>query len=133
MPISESRYRNPTARRTLAKANGSAVELSFQTAELRDICERRHCAVAAFGLACALELERCIADIQAMTTADELGLLFTPSQLQYGVMRVIVHLTTGHRLILCSGHVSTPVDLDGEVVWRSISRIKILDVEAPNV
>jgi hypothetical protein len=46
------------------------VDLSFQTKELRDICERRNVAEEKLGVAAALELAQRLADIDAETAKD---------------------------------------------------------------
>jgi hypothetical protein len=51
------------------------LELTFHTAELREICEKRSVAAAEFGYAAARELAERLADIEALDTVAELSLL----------------------------------------------------------
>jgi hypothetical protein len=56
-------------------AQGYRLELTFQTAELRDICEKRTVAAKELGYAAARELAERLADIEALDTVSDLSLL----------------------------------------------------------
>jgi hypothetical protein len=102
---------------------GDQLELSFRTAELREICERRAVAIDRLGSAAALELGKTLADMEAVETFAELALIgYSPYD--EPPANKIIGLESGGNLLLASGdpQASNPPD------WATTTRIKLLAI-----
>jgi hypothetical protein len=106
------------------------LELSFSTTELREICEKRAVAVAALGLAAALELEQRLADIEASDTAAELSALFPDDISNRTPVERGLRIKAGYWLVFCSGHVRTPTTSAGATDWDGVTRMRVVALEA---
>jgi hypothetical protein len=107
------------------------VELSFQTAELREICENREVAVEHLGIQAALQLAQFLADILAVETVAELEGLYPDLVFERSTAARLLRFGTGHLLVFRSGHLSTPMT-SGHPDWTKVSRIRIIALEADN-
>jgi len=105
------------------------VELSFETEELRDVCERRTAAISLFGNQAARDFERCLADISAVASVAEFDALFPGSIDENFTSEVrVIEFAKGHKIAFRPGHVKVPM-LNGSVDWEKVTRIRILAVE----
>ncbi|WP_291002477.1 hypothetical protein [Hyphomicrobium sp.] len=104
------------------------MELSFATAALRSICEKRQKASAALGKVAAIELAARIADLVACETASELIDLFPEDIVALNPRERAIRLRAGLELRFCSGHVKTPTSGAG-TDWSRVTRIKIIGLE----
>jgi hypothetical protein len=104
------------------------LEITFLTAELREICEKRDEAAASMGYDAARELADRLADIDAVDTVEELSQLLGPMIGQSSATEKFVLLQTGFRVCLGSGH---PRDAGAQqpIDWSKTSRLKILGIE----
>lgn len=109
------------------------MELSFSTAEVREICEKRQAAIDAIGAATAAELAERLADIEAVGTAAELAGLFSDTIEQRSPTEFALLLNSGRRLVMRSGHAKTPMTDSGATDWEKVTRVKIVTIEAGNV
>jgi hypothetical protein len=125
-----------TLRATTGKAPASIgngpLELSFSTTELRDICEKRMAAMDALGTAAALELEKRLADIEALETVADLASLFPDATVDRSPVERSLRLTTGQELVFRSGHATTPTTPTGATDWAKVNRMRIMAIEIDN-
>jgi hypothetical protein len=106
------------------------VELSFDTAELREICEKRTAAEKSMGLSAALELEQCLADIEAADTFAEFSLLYPELIFDRPPDDRLLRFTAERQLVFCPGHVKTPRTSTGITNWERVTRLRIKAIEA---
>lgn len=108
------------------------LELTFYTAELREICEKRSVAAAKLGYAAARELAERIADIEATDTVAELSLLLGETISDRNPTEKSLRLSSGFDIVFASAHPSplgaTPKATD----WKKTSRMKITAIEPIN-
>jgi hypothetical protein len=102
------------------------LELTFLTAELRDVCEKREVAMARIGYAAARELAERLADIQAVDNVAELSQLLGDTVEDRTALKKAVRLAAGFEVMFESGHTHSNPD------WASTSRIKIVAIEPGN-
>lgn len=99
--------------------------LSFDSEEIRDYCETRINAVNSFGENVAKKLRNRISELSDTSTFGELPPYFwVPVNNQ--IYRVA--LTEGYYLYFSSGHARPPLNGNGEINWKTVSRIKLLDI-----
>lgn len=108
------------------------MELSFATPRIRDLCERREEAIAALGLDVALELGQRLADFEALDNAADLIALFVDAITERSPEVQLLHLSTGHTLVLVSGHAKPRVTSGGTTDWAKVTRMRIVEIEEPN-
>jgi hypothetical protein len=101
------------------------LELSFATLTIRDLCEHREDAVATLGLDAALELEQRLADIDAIDNAAELIALFGEVVTALSSNTLSLHLSTGHKVVLASGHPTPRVTEKGATDWGKVTRMRV--------
>jgi len=104
------------------------VDFSFATATIKDICERRECAVRVLGEAAAIELERRLADIEACDNALEFGALCGEELQRVSGHRWSLHLADGIRLEVVAGHVKPRLTETGATDWGKVTRLRIESV-----
>lgn len=105
------------------------MELTFETAELREICEKRSVATEAYGADAADELGHRLADFDASENAEEFCALAGGAVSDMGPKQKCLHLRCGLRVILRSAHARDNGEL-GATNWNGTTRIKILKIEA---
>lgn len=107
------------------------LELTFQTAELREICEKRSVAVAKLGYAAARELAERLADIEALDTVADLSLLLPEALYDRSPTEKSLSLT-GFHVIFVSAHPSPAGATSKTTDWKKTSRMKITSIEPLN-
>jgi hypothetical protein len=108
------------------------LELTFQTAELREICEKRTVAATELGYAAARELADRLADIEALDTASELSVLLGDAICERSPTEKALRLDSGFRVVLVSAHPTPPGAPTGATDWNTTSRMKITAIEPLN-
>jgi hypothetical protein len=104
------------------------LEITFRTAELRDLCEKREVASAAMGYEAARELEQRLADIDAVDTVEELVLLLGPSVVDSSPSEKRIQLPSDYCICFGSAHPKDSGVQQG-TDWGNTSRVKILGIE----
>lgn len=110
----------------------NCVELTFHTAELREICEKREVAAAELGYAAARELADRLADIEAIDTVAELSLLLGEAIRERSPTEKAVRLNSGFDVVLVSGHPLVAAATSNATDWTKTSRMKITAIEPIN-
>lgn len=110
----------------------SRLELTFHTAELRDICEKRTVAIAHLGYLPARELAERLADIEAAATIAELSELLGQAMSDRNQHEKRVHLNSGFDLILESAHPSLSESKPRATDWDKTTRMKVTAIEPAN-
>lgn len=105
------------------------VEISFEDASLRAVCEIRKKAVAALGEHGANALTQTLAELNASESASVFLDLYGDAVFDKPKSRKCLHLTPSVTLVFRSGHVKTPIAIDGSVNWDKVSRIRIMALE----
>lgn len=108
------------------------MELSFSTAELREICEKRENAVAVLGSQAAAELAQYLADIEALATVVELASMHAAIVNVRSNTELSLQLSTGHMVVFGSGHAKRASAKRGATDWGSVSRVRIMAIESAN-
>lgn len=101
------------------------MEFTFLTARMKEICERRACAVAQLGETAAFDLERRLADIDACDNALEFRALCADELVELSAHRWVLHLTNRCRLELVAGHAKSRLTETGATDWRKVTRLRI--------
>jgi hypothetical protein len=109
----------------------AALNLAFATKALRSLCENRSIAERQLGPKSAERLRRRLADLRAAESLGDIlasGLLETFSsetnELSFDLL--------GFKLVLRINHHALPVDDLGEVEWKRVSRVKVMNIEEPS-
>jgi hypothetical protein len=108
------------------------LELTFHTAELRDICDKRAKATAQFGYAAGRELADRLADIEALDTVADLSLLLGEAICDRTPNEKVLHLDAGYDVIFVSAHPQRSKGAPKPTNWTTTSRVKIIAIEAAN-
>ena len=116
-------------RKGVSALRASILELSFSTAEIRDVCELRARAAERLGREAAIELEQRLADAEAVECAGELCALFPDAITERSGDRRSLRLSTGHEIVFGSGHLKTPITSQGATNWAKVTRIRIVAIE----
>jgi hypothetical protein len=106
------------------------VELSFETEELREVCEKRAAATVLFGVQAALDFERCLADILATRTVAEFQRLFPNLITSKLSGESSIEFSTGKKILFRVGHVKVPMTAANTIAWQKVTRIRILKLES---
>jgi len=100
--------------------------LAFASKSLREICETEERALRHFGKKVTESLKHRLADLEAApTTAD---LIAGRPQLQNPSGNYAVRLADGFCLEFAANHVKNPVDKNGDVDWKRVSRIQVVRI-----
>lgn len=112
----------------MSAAEGSAVELAFETRRLRTVCEEPIEAAKVYPPLVVASLIRRVADIRA---ADSPLLLLagSPSLANSGDPQVKVHLAEDYIFIAVANHQTCPVRQEGKIDWSRVRRLKIVGIE----
>jgi hypothetical protein len=104
------------------------LEITFLTADLREICENRHVAMATMGHDAARELAERLADIEAVETVEELSQLLGHAIGDFSATEKFIELQAGLHVRFGSAH---PKDAGAQrpIDWSKTSRVKILGIE----
>jgi hypothetical protein len=104
------------------------LEITFLTADLREICEKREAAMASMGNDAARELAERLADIDAVETVEGLSQLLGNAMGEFSATEKLIQLEAGFHVRFGSAH---PKDAaaDEPIDWSKTSRVKILGIE----
>ena len=108
------------------------MELTFHTAELREICEKRAVAAAELGYAAARELAERLADIEVLDTVADLSLLLGEAICDRGPAEKSLRLNSGFDIIFVSAHPPPAGATLKATDWTKTSRMKIMAIEPIN-
>jgi hypothetical protein len=104
------------------------LELTFSTAELREICEKRSVAVAKLGYPAARELAERLADVEAADTVADLSVLLGEAMCDRSPTEKFLRLKTGFGVAFVSGH-TAHMETGKATDWSKTSRMKITAIE----
>jgi len=107
------------------------LELTFHTAKLREVCEKRAAATAELGYAAARELSDRLADMEALDTVAELSRMFGKAILARSETEKALRLNSGFDVVFVSGHPLRPITEPTD--WETITRMKIIAIEPVDV
>jgi len=105
------------------------LKLSFQTRDVRTLCEEDTEARERLGSAAADALRHRIEDLRAAATVFDVivgGLRLDPASTNGSVH--LLDLEDGWVLRFSANHAKLPLSSDGVVDWRGVSRIQIMDI-----
>ena len=108
------------------------MELTFQTAELREICEKRDVATLKLGYAAARELADRLADIEAVDTVAELSQLLGGLICEESPTKRFVRLKSEIRICFVSAHREPAGPASQATDWEKTSRVRIIAIEQIN-
>lgn len=108
------------------------LELTFQTAELREICEKRAVATTELGYDAARELEGRLADMEALETVADLCQLLGEAILDRSATEKCLRLRAGFNIVFTSAHPRRPGAESKATDWEKTTRMKITAIEAVN-
>jgi hypothetical protein len=108
------------------------LELTFQTAELREVCEKRDVAAAKLGYAAARELAERLADIEALDTVAGLSELFGEAICDRSPTEKSLRLNSGFDVVFASAHPSPADGPPKATDWTRTTRMKITAIERVN-
>jgi toxin HigB-1 len=120
-------FGHPNCQPPVGKVN--KLELSFESKELRTVCENEAQAKLELGATVAATLKRRLADMRAAASVKDL-LVGHPRTLDgtHG-QEMVIDLSEKHRLVFAANHIKNPVTAAGDVDWNRVSRIKMLRLE----
>jgi hypothetical protein len=106
------------------------LELSFETLEVRDICEKLETATERLGPFASAALIRCLADIEAMETMAEITAFFPDELDSLSPDEKALQFEAGYSLVFRSGHARTPKTSTGNTDWKRVTRLRIMAVRS---
>jgi hypothetical protein len=129
-PRSSSRRRALAIQRRVLVAKATAMEIAFDSKELRTICESEPAAQREYGLSVSEALRHRLADLRSASTVGDL-VAGAPHpaggpESEY----LLVQLCEGYSLAFSANHRQNPETPNGQVDWSGVSRIKLLRIEA---
>lgn len=105
------------------------MEISFETKELRDLCEDESLAAQRLGPAAAEALKHRLADIHAADAIHEV-LAGRPLQGQYEEIDCYhFELAEGCRLTVIPNHMSPRINAAGITDWERVRRLRVISLE----
>ena len=105
------------------------MEISFESKQLREICENEAAGERKLGEAVAAALRSRLADCEAASSPLE---LVAGRPKERGDATISVELCNGHHLVFTANHPLIPTNPGGGVDWAKVHRIRILSVEVDN-
>jgi hypothetical protein len=102
------------------------LELAFETAKIRKICQNEDLAEKELGREIAASLVNRLADLRASSSVYD---LIAGNPRPIGHDRFGVSLGDGYTLLMCANHVPPRVLDSGETNWADTHRIRILGWE----
>ena len=108
------------------------MELSFETRQLREICEKKEDAEAYLGKESAGDLRHRLADFIAAKVATDVQVGNPTYVNNKDGSFLIVYLTDGTPVVLVSNHIRTPKLESGIVDWRKVTRVRIIRIGGLN-
>jgi hypothetical protein len=128
-PIEAPARRLAIANQLPVFSTGSLVKIAFATRLLRTVCESQDDAQSHFGVIVATALKDRLADIDAAGTYHDL----VAGRARIVGASLILDLPDDFVLSLVASHPKNPVDLNGEIDWEKVSRVKVVRIGVPNV
>jgi len=107
----------------------NGLELTFQTAALREICEKRDVATTELGYAAARELAQRLADMEALDSVAELSQLLGDTIHDRSPTEKSLRLNSGFDVVFVSGHASPEGTEPKATDWKRTSRVRIMAIE----
>ncbi|WP_439684002.1 hypothetical protein [Cupriavidus oxalaticus] len=109
-----------------------SIQLAFQTAKLRQICESSVSAKRSLGETAARALRTRLADFQAgMSPTDMVDLGFAAFD-RGSDIRITISIEGGYAVIATVNNRPEPRLENGQVDWKRVTRLKILSIERAN-
>ncbi|EGR2844418.1 killer suppression protein [Vibrio parahaemolyticus] len=108
------------------------LEISFQTRELRDICQTQAIAENTLGNDVAATLRKRVADLMAAESYLDLPLGNPRLIYKDGNECLILDLCLGRYLEFIPGYHNAPIDHSGEVNWSQVFRVKLMKIGQKN-
>jgi proteic killer suppression protein len=106
------------------------LEISFETKELRALCEDEALAAESFGSAVAQALKGRLADMSAADVIDDLPVGQPQSGTYKNVDCVHIQLADSHRLTIVANHRPPRVGTHGATAWDHVRRVRVVALEA---
>lgn len=103
-----------------------ALEIAFDTAPLRSMCEDQDTAKLMIGDGPAEILKHRLADLRAAVSITDI--VVGNARILDGSDNMLIDLCEGCRITLRANHVNKPVKKDGKLDWTKVTRVKILSV-----
>lgn len=103
--------------------------MSFDSLDLRALCEDENMALQQLGIEISSKLKDRIADINAARVVSEL-LAGDPKPLKNDPGCYKINIGNSHQLIFCCNHVKAPLNNKKGINWQEVSRIKLLEIRA---
>lgn len=116
----------------MASPKVNRLELTFHTAELREICEKREVAAERLGYAAARELADRLADIEALDTVADLCEVLGDATCERSSTEKSLRLNAGFDVVFTSAHPLPPGTVPNTTDWTKTSRMKITAIEPIN-
>ena len=113
-------------------AGPPSVDFAYSTARIKNICERRVCAVAELGEPATLELGRRLADIDACDTAADFVALYGGELLSLSGHRWALCLVEDIKMQLVAAHVKVPLTKTGATDWTKVTKFRIETIGGKN-
>lgn len=106
-----------------------SIQLAFQTAKLRQICESSVSAKRSLGEAAARSLHTRLADLQAsVSLANMVNLGFAVFDRDSDA-RILIYIDCGYAVTAIVNNRPEPRLEDGQLDWKRVTRLKILSIE----
>jgi hypothetical protein len=106
------------------------LEISFETKELRALCEDEALAAESFGPAVAEALKGRLADMSAVDAIDDLPVGQPQSDTYKDVDCIHIQLADSHRLTVVANHRPPRTDPHGATAWAHVRRVRVVALEA---
>lgn len=103
------------------------MELAFRTKRLRALCEDEVEAQEEFGPAVAEALKHRLADLWAATSSRDL-IAGNPQVIDGKAGRMTLDLPGGCVLEFAANHPKLPRDQNGDVDWRRVSQVLVVEI-----
>jgi hypothetical protein len=113
----------------LSQPKVDRLELSFLTAEIREVCAKRSEAAAKLGYAAAAELARVLSDIEAFDNFAEFGGMFGHQISDVSETEKCFRMKTGS-ISFTSGHPRNLGTQAAATDWSKTARLMITAIEA---
>lgn len=104
------------------------MDISFNSKDLRKLCQSRQVATRKLGIATAEKLANRLDDILAATTAKDL-VIGSPRHLRVaGQEALAIALSKEISLVISCNHAVSPKLETGHIDWNVVSRVKIMKI-----
>jgi hypothetical protein len=108
--------------------NRTSLDFTFETKELRDVCESADLATHRFGEMIARNLRRVLAELAAASSLQVyLKLTAITPRSTDGLFDV--PLSGGTVLIVKQGHRKPPLDTEGDLIFAEVRRVKVVNLK----